>query len=631
MVRFLPLGNGRLLVTFDSDMNLMDFYYSKTQSENHGGHPFRTGVLVNGKFTWVDRHIIKDADYLDHTAIGRIYFNHENIEFTSYNAVYPYSDIFLRRVSMKNNNPIPAHVSLFFHQNFNIYGNNIGDTAYYDPVEPAIVHYKGRRYFLASTRDRGNASFSSYAIGVKDFGGMEGTWKDAEDGVLSMNNISIGSVDSVISHSLTVDPGQSNEIYYFIKCARDLESLKDNIPDYESLKYMEYRTGNFWKLWSSKKNYGLENNINSLFKRSLFIIRSHMNEIGGIVASSDSDILKSNRDGYYYVWPRDSSIAAYALMNSTHYGPARMFFNFSSDTISPEGYFEHKYNLNGSMASSWIPRVMDGKPIIPIQEDETALVLWSLWNYHRRVNDLEFISDIYESLIRRAAEFMLEFRDEDGLPKPSYDLWEERYGVHTFTISTVYAGLIAAAKFSDILGEDSLNRKYADAALRMKESFLRKFFSKDFGRFARSIINGKLDFTVDSALLSIWRYGLLSPDDPSMISTADAIFKNLWVPRIGGLARYENDNYQRIKDDRSIPGNPWIITTLWGADYYTALNRMDDGLNLINWVVNHAQPSGVFSEQINPYDGKPISVSPLIWSHAEFVITVLNHFNGRKN
>lgn len=631
MVRFLPLGNGRLLVTFDSDMNLMDFYYSKTQSENHGGHPFKNGVMVNGKFIWVDRKIIKDADYLDHTAVGRIYFDFENVEFTSYNSVYPYEDIFLRRISMKNNNSIPASVNLFFHQNFNIYGNNIGDTAYYEPSEPAIIHYKERRYFLASTRDQVNSSFSSYAIGVKDFGGMEGTWKDAEDGILSMNNISIGSVDSVISHKINIEPGKTEELYYFIKCARDPETLKKDVPDYNSLKYMEYRTGNFWKVWSSKKNFGLENNISSLFKRSLFIIRSHMNGIGGIVASSDSDILKSNRDGYYYVWPRDSSIAAYALMNSTHYGPARLFFNFSADTILPGGYFAHKYNLNGTVASSWIPRIIDGKPIIPIQEDETSLVLWSLWNYHRRVNDLEFISGIYENLIRKAADFIADFRDEDGLPKPSYDLWEERYGIHAFTIATTYAALTAAAKFSDILGEDSLNRKYADAALKMKEAFIRKFYSQENGRFARSLINGKLDFTVDSALFSIWRFGLLQPDDPMMVSTANKIFNKLWVPKIGGLARYENDYYQRIKDDKSIPGNPWIITTLWGADYYSSLGRMDESKNLIDWVVDHAQPSGVFSEQINPYDGKPISVSPLVWSHAEFVITVLNHFNGRKN
>jgi len=33
----------------------------------------------------------------------------------------------------------------------------------------------------------------------------------------------------------------------------------------------------------------------------------------------------------------------------------------------------------------------------------------------------------------------------------------------------------------------------------------------------------------------------------------------------------------------------------------------------------------VLPEQINPYTGAPISVAPLVWSHAEYAITVLDY------
>ncbi len=49
---------------------------------------------------------------------------------------------------------------------------------------------------------------------------------------------------------------------------------------------------------------------------------------------------------------------------------------------------------------------------------------------------------------------------------------------------------------------------------------------------------------------------------------------------------------------------------------------MDRAYELIKWVSDHAQTSGILSEQINPYDGSPLSVAPLIWSHSEFVITL---------
>ena len=44
----------------------------------------------------------------------------------------------------------------------------------------------------------------------------------------------------------------------------------------------------------------------------------------------------------------------------------------------------------------------------------------------------------------------------------------------------------------------------------------------------------------------------------------------------------------------------------------------------IDWVIGHALPSGVLSEQVNPNDGAPVSVTPLVWSHAELINTILD-------
>ena len=83
MVRYLPMGNGRILINFDAEMNLMDFYFSRNQGENHAGHPFKFGVAVNNRFTWADSRINHDIDYLDHTMIGTwylIHYHHKQIQ-----------------------------------------------------------------------------------------------------------------------------------------------------------------------------------------------------------------------------------------------------------------------------------------------------------------------------------------------------------------------------------------------------------------------------------------------------------------------------------------------------------------------------------------------------------------------
>src|SRR5579872_6067661 len=56
MPRDLPIGNDRLLVLFDEDYVLRDLYYPNVGKENHaGGYPFRFGVFVDGKFSWMGR------------------------------------------------------------------------------------------------------------------------------------------------------------------------------------------------------------------------------------------------------------------------------------------------------------------------------------------------------------------------------------------------------------------------------------------------------------------------------------------------------------------------------------------------------------------------------------------------
>ena len=96
----------------------------------------------------------------------------------------------------------------------------------------------------------------------------------------------------------------------------------------------------------------------------------------------------------------------------------------------------------------------------------------------------------------------------------------------------------------------------------------------------------------------------------------------LWIDNDrGGMARYDRDLYHRVND--KYPGNPWFICTLWYADYLTGLARTEEDLAesiaILPWVADHALPSGVLAEQVNPDTGAPLSVSPLTWSHATYV------------
>ncbi len=90
--------------------------------------------------------------------------------------------------------------------------------------------------------------------------------------------------------------------------------------------------------------------------------------------------------------------------------------------------------------------------------------------------------------------------------------------------------------------------------------------------------------------------------------------------------RYENDYYFRISD--TYYGNPWFVTTLWLAQYYVQTSQTAKAEDLLQWTIRHALPTGILSEQIHPETGEPISVTPLVWSHAELINILLDMRSG---
>jgi glucoamylase len=283
--------------------------------------------------------------------------------------------------------------------------------------------------------------------------------------------------------------------------------------------------------------------------------------------------------------------------------------------------------------------VRDGKPALPIQEDETALVIWALGEYFDLYQRIEETAPFYRGLVTRPADFLMNYVDQrTGLPLPSYDLWEERWGVHAFTVAAVIAGLRAAGHLANEFGESERAGRYRSAAERMLEGARAVLWNEQQQRFARmatpSASGYTLDMTLDSALFGLVLLGALPADDPQAAATLQQVESGLWVKTdVGGLARYQNDYYHQVEqtDTTRVPGNPWFICTLWLARYRLlqahTLEDLASGLKLLQWAAERALPSGTMAEQLHPYTGEPLSVSPLTWSHAEYVRTVREYID----
>lgn len=650
MARSLVLGNGRFLLNFDDFYRIRDIYYPRIGIENHtGGHIFRFGVWADGATHWVNEHWEREIAYEAGTLVGATVLRHRGLglEIHCRDAVDFEADIFCRELRIRDLRGATRPVRLFLHHDFNISGSDVGDTALYDPELDVVIHYKRDRYFMIGGGTAPEYRLSRYATGKKHINGAEGTWRDAEgDGLLSGNPIAQGAVDSTIALAVELPAGGEAVTYYWLAAGERYSDL----VDYGALLHeggpavLIDRTAAYWRLWVDTHDLnadaGLPERMISLYKTSLLVMRTHVDEGGAIIAATDSDITQFARDTYSYMWPRDGALVADAFDRAGYPSLAQRFFDFAARLLKREGYFLHKYHPDRSLASSWHPWVdAAGRKVLPIQEDETALVLWALWRHFDRYRGVEEVQPLYRTLIVPAAEFLASYRDpQTGLPLPSWDLWEERRGVMTFTAATVWAGLDAGARFARSFGDFELADRYSTAADEVRAAILEYLWDETAGRFLRLYLppgeaNGEAvrDDTPDSSLFGLHFLGLLEPDDPRLIATLETVRTTLEVrTEVGGLARYSGDYYHAVTHDwERVPGNPWFIAQCWLASWQIAraetAEALAEAMEPLEWVAAHATSAGLFPEQVHPFSGMPLSVTPLTWSHAEFVATVRDY------
>ncbi len=77
------------------------------------------------------------------------------------------------------------------------------------------------------------------------------------------------------------------------------------------------------------------------------------------------------------------------------------------------------------------------------------------------------------------------------------------------------------------------------------------------------------DKTLESSVYGIFEFGVLPADDERVVKTMTANKNGLTInTAVGGVARYHHDYYfQKSTDIANVPGNPWIICTLWIAEW----------------------------------------------------------------
>lgn len=651
----IVIGNGSTLVNIDDTLNLKDLYWPFVGEANH------LNLKANEIFFYLDGlrvdlnrdNFLIETNYLENSLVAKSTALSEihNLKLTFTDFVVYDQNILLRKIEVANLSPEYRELLIFFKHNFFMREDDTGNTATWFEPANIMCHYKKNTYLGVGLCSK----IHEFTCAAPNDNNNQGAVPDAQ-GRLPFNPVSTGTTQSCISASVHI-PGESSQVLeYFVVCGHDYQEITD-LARYirkSDRKELEEKTNFYWQNWinpktgimlfdEETKNRQLEN----LYARSLLIMRTQTDNNGAIVAANDSEFVKQGgKDSYSYMWPRDGANSAIAYIEAGYPELAKSFFKFCEQAITKEGYLHHKYysDLSKGIGSSWHPWIDKyGNEQLPIQEDETASVIVALYEYYLHYEDLGFITEMWNTFIVPALNFLIDYRFlsnnlEDNnpigfqlassmLPKPSYDLWEIHWGVHSYTVATVYQALIAGAKLAESQKFEHLITTCTQAAEEIKTSYEQNFYDEKSQRFINSIYcdnqhtRSRKDVNVDASMYALWASGMFAITDPRIERTMLEIENRLWVDtEIGGMARKDHDHYLQI--DKSLPGNPWFISTLWMAQYWLKLGNKGKAKRYIDWVLAHTDQTGLIAEQAHPHSGFGISMKPLTWSHAEFVKTM---------
>ena len=647
MARPIVLSNGELHVGINKYGLVHDFYFPYVGFENHAaGKSLRhhIGVWIDGQISWLD-----DGNweftfrYPSRALIGHTLAKNEQmgvlLEFDD--VVDSQISAFMRNVHVVNLRPNEREVRLFMHQAFVISdARDNTDTAQYLPDSHSILHYRGRRAFIVSGKTE-DKPFDQYTIGLFGIEGYEGTYRDADDGELSFSSVEHGRVDSTLRFALKIGAHSSTRVHYWIAAGTSMREalyIHRQISE-DGLPKRLHTTADWWREWLAPAELTAEKlapEHRDNFLKSVMIIKSQIDKRGAVIASTDTAMLNYSRDAYAYCWPRDGAFSLWPLIRMGYVDEPHRFFEFCQRAMHPGGYLMHKYRADGALGSSWHSYLHeDGLTAPPIQEDETALVLFVFAQYYTMHSSPRLLREFYHTMVTPMANFLAGFiHSTTGLPHASYDLWEERYLTSTYSTAVVYGALLAAADLAEAAEDADDAVKWRTAADDIHIAAQKHLFNSEKNVLRKGLIvkNGSIEYndTIDiSSIFGAFMFGLFTTRSTQITSSIETIRETFGLNNgTIGLPRYQNDAYCRV--DPNSNGNWWIITTLWLAQYYLETGDSNEARRILAWVKDHSGTTGILPEQLNPIDERFISVAPLTWSHAEYVATLLDTISEEK-
>lgn len=373
-----------------------------------------------------------------------------------------------------------------------------------------------------------------------------------------------------------------------------------------------------WRQWVQNSN--LPGFADSEVIRSALCLKLHAYEgTGAIIAATTTSIPEAIGEprtwDYRYCWLRDSVFTVEALRRLAHFQEGRNFLRFVLD-VAESGPLQPLYGIGGERE---IPeRELDHlagfhgtKPVrignaaaAQLQTDLMGEVVLCL-----RTMLVDERVDFRDPLVWLPLLERMVGESIDAFETPDLGIWEYRGEpqLHTFSRAMCWAAVHHGAAVADRLGKADLAEAWREEAGRMREQILERGFNERLGMFTQTFGCEN----PDAANLLLPSIDLIEPTDPRFLSTLDR-YRELLV-RDRGVMRYVHE------DDFGKPRSTFTICSFWWVEALALSGQLDEAVETFRSVVSHANPLGLFSEDIDADSGDLLGNFPQAYTHVGLI------------
>ena len=373
-----------------------------------------------------------------------------------------------------------------------------------------------------------------------------------------------------------------------------------------------------WRMWS--KTCALPSFAAEHVLRSALCLKLHAYvDTGAIIAAATTSIPEAigtpRTWDYRYCWLRDAAFVVEALRRLSHLNEGERFIGFLRD-VADAGPLQPLYGVAGERNLTEL--VLDhltgfagtgpvriGNAAAEQQQNdlngELILCLQALLSDPRLVVDRP---DEFFPLIERLVEQAILLA-----PLADTGIWEFRTlpRHYTFSRAMCWAAIDRGALIAGRFGRRDLAARWAAIATEEREIVLRRGFNARLGCFTQAL-DGEHG---DAANLLFPSIGLVDARDPRFLATLDYYGKHM--TRGGLMQRYTN------LDDFGATTSAFTICSLWWAEALALAGRLDEAIEVFERVVAHANPLGLFSEDIEPETGRLLGNFPQAYTHVGLI------------